>query len=249
MRTLPKRIALVALVAISVVACAKADAPDQTDLFNAATLDQLGNHPLAQPEVQKELRMITNEIQNAMLVALIPEYGTRDLQERVAILGCKPLVKLVLVGISIEFVASDTCKLNGTVSLKLFPATAVIDLDVVGLAFIDRIQLDAEGILNRDSQGVTINLVFLNGHVSLKEFKLFPISELSLNGRVNVVLGSGSLKLDSRINGFDPASGTGVALIAKIDGSTRTIQGCLLGGARPDDPDAGTANACFKIGG
>lgn len=233
---------------------------DQTYLFNQAVSQHLGDSALANPEAQAELRLITSEINSALLTALLPEYeaqfqaayGKRPANRLAAApTGCKPKIKILMIGLGIEFTPSATCKLDGTIGVKLFPITAVADLDVVGLKHIQRIQFDANVALGGSGSGVNLNLVFLDARVSLGNVPLLPIQNVVAVGSVALQIAPGVFKLNSRVNAFEGSTGMGVALVTKVDRAidVRDIQGCLLTGGVPTNPNGGTLNSCFRIGG
>lgn len=223
---------------------------DQSDLFAQSMTQHLGDSALGDADVQDELRLVTTEIQNAIFSALSTEYAQSEVRSRaVSVAGCKPKIKLVAIGVGIEFGASDTCKLQGSLDLKLFPLRTVIDLDVVGLKFVDRIQLDADVKLGGNAKDIGINLTFLNGRIGLKNIPM--LANMTTNGAALLTIKSNVFQVSSRVNAFDATTGLGVALLAKIDrgAGVRDIQSCTLTGGVPSNPQGGTTGMCFRLGG
>lgn len=221
---------------------------DQTGLFQQSMTEHLGDSALASSEVQDELRLVTTEIQNAIFSALSAEFEQSGVRSRAAT-GCKPKIKIVAIGVGIEFGAGDTCILKGSLDLKLFPLRTVIDLDVVGLKFIERVQLDADVKLGGSTTDVLVNLVFLNGHIGLKNIPM--LANMTTNGAALLTVKPNVFQVSSRINAFDATTGLGVALLAKIDrgAGVRDIQSCTLTGGVPTNPQGGTTGMCFRLGG
>ncbi len=223
---------------------------DQSDLFQQSMTQHLGDSALANPEVQDELRLVTTEIQNAIFSALSSEFEQSEVRSRAAAAtSCKPKFKIVAIGVGIEFGAADNCKLKGAVDLKLFPLRTAIDLDVVGLKFIDRIELGADVKLGGSTTDVLVNLVFLNGRIGLKNIPM--LANMTTNGAALLTIKPNVFQVSTRINAFDGTSGLGVALLAKIDrgAGIREIQSCTLTGGVPTNPQGGTVGACFRLGG
>ncbi len=223
---------------------------DQSDLFQQSMTQHLGGSALANAEVQDELRLVTTEIQNAIFSALSSDYESSSVRSRaLSIGGCKPQIKIVAIGVGIDFTSSETCKLNGSLNLKLFPLRTVIDLDVIGLKFVERISIDADVKLGGNLTDISVNLVFLNGRIGLKSVPM--LANLTTNGAALLTVKTNVFQVSSRFNAFDATTGLGVALLAKVDrgAGLRDIQSCTLMNGVAGNPQGGTVGACFRLGG
>jgi len=235
------------VVALSVIlmSCGRSSEleTDEYAAFQQSAAEQFGDSPLSNMDIHEEMREVMNELQNGILTALDSSYDQRTVASK-SVFGCSP--KFTVIPLGVTFTASSTCKLNGTITLKLLPLSTVVDIDVVGMKFIDRIQLDANITLGGN---IAVDLVFLNGRINIK----LPIigDGIAFNGRAKLAVVSGGFQLNSRINGLTGVAGTGVALLAKVDkaAGVRDIQSCLVTGGDPNNPDAGNLKTCFKLGG
>ncbi|MBY0370445.1 hypothetical protein K2X33_07145 [bacterium] len=230
--------------------CAReADNSQSEALFLAAGEQYLTGTALSKPEAQQEIRQVMGEIQEALFTSLVPEYAAARTAAAVPATGCKPDFKLQLIGAAIAFEPSATCPLSGTIGIKFFPTVASVDLDVVGLKHIEKIQFDADVNLSQGMQ-IKLDMTVLNGVISLRALKFAPLESLTANAKIGLVLGGGAFKIDSRVNAFLTTSGLGVALLAKIDRSlgVSNIQACILKGGVGNDPTAGTASTCMRLG-
>lgn len=252
--TVETRIAVALLVAFFLFGCGNASQPTEVTSSELRQILQskMGDSALTVPQVQDELRAVTGEIQSSVLSALVPEFSkTNALVNTAATAACKPKFKVVMVGVGIEFTPSATCKLSGTVALKLFPLTAVADLDVVGLTHIERIQLDADIQLLRAGKHVTVNFQFLDAHFTIRKLAFLPIENVTANGMAAVNISASAFKIQSRVNAFEGNTGFGVALLSDIDRAAgkRELKSCVLAGGKASDPAAGNVSACFTLGG
>ena len=237
------------LGAALLAACARpSESSEDEAMFLAAGQSYLEGATIAKPAAQRELKLVMHEVNSALWDALVPEQA--GAMREVAATSCKPDFKILLIGAAIEFSPTNGCKLSGTIGLKFFPTTAVVDLDVVGLTHIEKIQFDAEVVLSQGMQ-VKLDMTVLNGVISLRALKLAAIESVTANGRVALAIGGGMFKIDSRVNAFLSNNGLGVALMTKIDKSigASNIQACILSGGVANDPTAGSTGTCMRLGG
>jgi hypothetical protein len=209
----------------------------------AANLD--AGNPVSKPTFQNELSLVMNEVNSAVAKALIPGIDTRTLSTTTAAASCAPSFNFVLIGVGITFNPGAGCSLSGTVDVKLFPTSINVNLTTVGLTFIDKINLTGAVILGGNT---SMTLSFLNGHIDIKQIAGINIGSVVINGTVTLNT-LPSLKFASRINAFVSEGAKGVALLATIDSTAgiRNVQGCLLTGADPQNPQAGSSFPCFGI--
>ncbi len=239
---------LVLVVCAFLAACGRQGelAENQSAELQSALASNLGSeNPVSKKQFQDELQLVMTEINSAVATALIPGVNTRALTATAAAASCAPKFNFVLIGVGITFTPGAGCVLSGTVDVKLFPTSVNVDLTAVGLSFIDKIALTGSVILGGNT---SLSLSFLNGHVDIKQIAGINIGSVVINGTVGLNT-SPSLKFASRINAFTASNKGGVALMATIDTSAgiTNIQGCLLSGADPQNPQAGTAFPCFGI--
>ncbi|MCB0416965.1 MAG: hypothetical protein KDD39_04900 [Bdellovibrionales bacterium] len=159
---------------------------------------------------------------------------------------CKPKLSFALIGIGFKFSDDASCHLRGTVMVKLFPLRATVDLEAVGMKYVERMTFDADVSLKSEN-GISIGWEFYNGRINLKNFALLPIDELVLNGVTNASLVKGAFSLQSRTNAFDGASGFGVALSTNFGNGNHSVQACLLTGGVGSDPYAGSVKSCLAL--
>lgn len=197
-------------------------------------------------EAQLEIATVLENAQRAILGVFLPSGD-------VGIAGCKPEFSFVLVGIELKFAPSDTCMFLGDVNIKLFPLTAQVDLDVVGLKYVKAISFEADIQLDGSNTDMAIDFEILDGRISLGS--LLPMSSLVLNGVVSFQNAASAFHLASRANAFEAITAAGVALVLQIDKdkvtgtSSRVVKGCFLMGGVPDDPNAGDISNCLTLGG
>ncbi len=220
---------------------------NQSAQLQSALVDSLGSEdPVSNPLFQNEVQMVMSEVNSAIAQALLPGFSTSAFSSKAAVsLGCSPDIDFVLIGVNITFTSSSSCSLNGTVTVKLFPTTVTVDITAAGLSFIDKIELDGTYSLNGTA---SFSLTFLNGRISLKEIAGFSLGSIIVNGSAAVST-SPAFTFTSRVNAFASTGNLGVALMSTLKPSAgvRTIQGCLLSGADPMNPNAGKAQPCFGI--
>ncbi len=223
-------------------------AQDQSAELQAALSSQLGDSALSNVEAQAEMRAVTDEVQNALALALVPNYQETAISNRaISALGCNPKIKLVLIGVAIEFTSSATCHLNGNIAIRTLPLRATADIDVVGLSFVQKLSFDANLSLANGLSGSTLNIQYENAKFSLKSLPILPLENVVSSGVAAISFGASGLQVDSRINAFEETTGLGVAFIAKISSDSRTVQSCLLSSGSATDPQAGRLGACFRI--
>jgi hypothetical protein len=239
---------LLLVVCAGLAACGRESelAENQSAQLQSALAANLGSeNPVSKKQFQDELQLVMTEVNTAVAQALIPGVDTRALTTTAAAASCAPKFNFVLIGVGITFTPGNGCVLSGTVDVKLFPTTVNVNLTAVGLSFIDKITLNGSVILGGNT---AMTLTFLNGRIDIKQIAGINIGTVVINGTVALNT-SPSIKFASRINAFTAATKGGVALLATIDpaAGVTNIQGCLLAGADPQNPQAGTAFPCFGI--
>ena len=121
------------------------------------------------------------------------------------------------------------------------------------MKYVESMSFDANIVLKRQNRGIQIGYQFLDGKIKLKENKLFPVSDLTLNGTVALNIGGGIFGFGSRTNVFDGTSGNGLAVIQNFSRDrsqgtkTRQLDACLLTGGIGNDPNAGTMHQCLSL--
>lgn len=225
-------------ILLFVASCGKIEKVDGSKGLQSGTPSAL--------EAQEEMFEVLEGSQRAILGALLPSSG-------IGAFGCKPEINFVLIGLNLRFVPSDTCKFSGDINIKLFPLVAQVDLDVIGLKYVQSIKFDADVQLGGSDAETQIDFEILDGRIHLGGS--LPIGDLVLNGAVSFHNGPAAFQLASRVNAFEAITSAGVAFIAQIDKDkttgtrTRSIKGCVFTGGVPDDPNAGSIGKCLELGG
>lgn len=216
------------------------------------------DHPAAEvvynQQLQEEIVGAMEEAQLALIKALLPEADVSQMRTLTASRGirgmagevsCSPDFDFILVGVDISFPVDPSCTIGGDIQVTFIPMKAKVDLAANNLAFLKTINFDAE----LDLSGGNLDIVFLDGGISLFESSVVNLGDLVINGKVSVQIGGG-FALSGRTNVFDRGTGVGATLSTNLGGSNPSgVQACFLSGGDPMDPEAGDASRCFGLGG
>ncbi len=222
---------LVGLAVLGLTACG------QVDPLNEFESDLLSD--ISTQETQQEIHQVMEVVQSTIVAGLTD-------QQSVVAGDCKPKFNMSFSGVGFTFANDGTCKLSGDVSIKFFPVRAVVDLDVIGMKHIESMSFEADIDIS-GSKVVTVDWELLNGRIELKDFKLFPMGELVLNGRAHAEIGKGTFIVQARTNAFAGDTGFGFAVLSAFNKTDRSLQACLLTGGVGNDPMAGETKACMAI--
>lgn len=245
---------VLAAALLFIVGCGNSEVDPSVQLFEQPTETQRA--------LQEEIRMVVEEVELYIVEAVASYQGhagvtglpiQTDSGRKLLRLGdspCAPELKLVLVGLSLDFERKDGCRFAGKITLSLFPLVADVDLEVHGLSFVRSIQLRSDIRLSGGSP-ISLSLNFLDARIHLRLLESLPIENLVLNGTASVSFGSGQFSFEARTNAFESSTGAGFAALFDIqrkpDSQSRTVQGCMLSGGVPMDPLGGTLGTCFTL--
>lgn len=197
--------------------------------------------------LQRELASVLTNTNYALI------NGATETQE-LSVASCKPNIGVILVGVSLTFPENDDCNLDGTIKVKVLPASAKVDLAVVGLDHVSGLNFDADIDLAKSGSSIELGFEILGGQISLGESGFLGIKDLVLSGEASFLTDPDNLKLVTRMNAFDAQSKSGFAFITNIlsnkqtGDSSKDIRACFLSGGDANDPNAGTVTQCFSLG-
>lgn len=232
-----------ACVMLLTVACAGVVGPDSVNEVSSS-LALTGS---AASTAQGEIHSVIQTTQSAIMSGLL------QTATGVALGKCKPTFALGLTGASLKFTRTDTCNLQGEVGVVFFPLGARVALDVYGMKYVEAMSFNANIVFKKESRGFEVGWQFINGKITLNNTKLFPVSQLGLNGNVGLSVNAAANTFGSRTNVYDPATGMGLSIISSFardkasNQRTRKLDSCLLTGAVGNNPAAGTLGNCVAL--
>jgi len=159
--------------------------------------------------------------------------------------ACGPSLKLGFPTITLHFTSSSTCNLNGDIRFSLFPFGASVRLEIMNNPMIQAVDMDIAMSLKKNAQGARqFSWKITNGRIAFRLGAGQPLNEYMMTGSGVRVKSKTSLQVDSRINFFDKATGSGYALVrtvsqVKPNPKVKNVQGCTLTGANGNDVQSG----------
>lgn len=163
---------------------------------------------------------------------------------------CKPKFSVGFFSLSLVYEQSDTCPLLGKVAIGFFPLAADIDLDVNNLSSVDRIRMKAKiSVKYAKDNGVTVQLYFTDGRISLRSSGSSPWTDMILNGSTAMSFSKTNYSIAGRKNIFHSATAAGFSLITQLTKTpaVRRFEGCVLTGGVASDVNAGTLSMCTAL--
>jgi len=195
------------------------------------------------PAVDSMFASLLPLLEGMVMGGILPIPGTVNLG------GCTPAMTPGFPYVELRFTSSATCPLNGTVRLGLFPLSASVRLEFVGVPVIQAVDADFQMKLRRQNKITTLNWLLTNGRVAFRVMPDQPLVEYAMTGYGARQRSRSSLNVDGRMNFFDRGTGAGRAILRKVtrvspDPTVRVRQVCILTGATADRVDSGTLSAC-----
>ncbi len=169
----------------------------------------------------------------------------------VTIAGCTPTLSWGFFTLDFRFVSSPICTLNGNISFGLFPLRASVRLEIMNNPFIQAFDADLSMTVKKGAEkgSRTFAWNLTNGRVAFRMGPGMPLNEWILTGNGTRVRTSTSLNVNSRLNAYDKATGSGKALVRTITqvkpaAAVKKVQSCDLTGAMPDSAESGNLANC-----
>ena len=197
------------------------------------------------PTLPTDLNSIFSIIEGMVLQGGLPS--------AIAIGGCMPGFGLAGFKIELKFTSSATCPMSGTIDFGLFPMSANVRLDISNNPILSKLDADITMSLKRDSSGNRVfHWLLTNGEVDFRMMPSAPSMTWAMSGEGTRVKNSTSLQVNSRINFFDKATGSGKAILrtvsqTKPNPAVKSVQSCDATGMTNDNVQSGTLGACVVL--
>lgn len=207
---------------------------------------------LTSTRADAETDSVPNQFENIFQIieGLVLQGGA--LPSSVAIGGCKPQMTLGFPSVTLKFVASATCQLNGDIRFSLFPFGASVRLEIMNNPYLTAFDIDFAMRFTRVDGNRVFQWGVTNGRVAFRFGAGLPLNEWSITGAGTRTRTKESLTIASRLNFFDKTTGAGTAILRNITrtkgaATVRDVKACALTGATPDNITSGSLNLCSAL--
>ncbi len=183
-----------------------------------------------------DLAGILEILEGAIFERLFPSGGA------IALGGCQVEVKVGFPTTELRFQRVGACKLEGTVRLGILPLSASVRLVIYDTPQLEA--LDADIMMRLKFKPMGLDWSLANGRATFRLTPQSPATTRALTGQGTRSRPKTGFVASGRFNLFDPASGSGQALLRNVQGGVRSRQVCSLSGAQLADPMSGALANC-----